>query len=65
MSAPKKPFALRLGSDIMEALEKWASDEFRSTNGQIEYLLHDALKRAGRLPGKSQDNKDRSSSKSS
>ena len=36
----KKPFALRLSKDMMENIEKWAADEFRSTNGQIEYILN-------------------------
>ena len=45
----KKAFALRLRPEIMKALEKWAADEFRSVNGQIEYLLNDALKKSGRL----------------
>lgn len=45
----KKPFALRIDEDVMKALEKWAADEFRSTNGQIEWILHKALKEAGRL----------------
>lgn len=44
----KKPFILRLDPKMLEALEKWASDEFRSTNGQIEYLLSKALKEAKR-----------------
>ncbi|WGK65027.1 Arc family DNA binding domain-containing protein [Croceiramulus getboli] len=44
----KKAFALRINEDIMKAIEKWASDEFRSTNGQIEYLLNEALKKANR-----------------
>jgi hypothetical protein len=57
MSTPKKPFVLRLNAEMMAALEKWASDEFRSTNGQLEYLLHEALKKAGRLPGKGKDQK--------
>jgi hypothetical protein len=48
----KKPFALRLNEDMMKAVEKWAADEFRSTNGQIEYIIHEALKKAGRLPKK-------------
>lgn len=48
--AKKKAFALRLDPDVHSALEKWAADEFRSANGQIEYLLHKALKEAGRLP---------------
>jgi hypothetical protein len=37
-------------SEIFEAIEKWAADEFRSANGQIEWILHSALKKAGRLP---------------
>jgi hypothetical protein len=45
----KKPFALRLRKEMMEALEKWAADEFRSTHGQIEYILDKALKEAKRL----------------
>jgi hypothetical protein len=48
----KKSFVLRLNSDMYEALEKWAADEFRSTNGQLEYIISDALKKAGRLPKK-------------
>lgn len=47
--AKKKPFALRLNEDTMKALEKWAADEFRSTNGQIEWIIHKALKEGGRL----------------
>jgi len=50
--AQKKPFVLRLDPETMKALEKWASDEFRSTNGQIEYLIHKALKEAGRIKTK-------------
>ena len=44
----KKPFVLRLDPDKLKALEKWAADEFRSTNGQIEYLLDQALRKSGR-----------------
>jgi hypothetical protein len=47
--AEKKPFALRLDPEILKALEKWAGDEFRSTNGQIEWILHKALKESGRI----------------
>lgn len=50
--AKKKPFALRLNEDTMKALEKWAADEFRSTNGQIEWIIHKALKESGRLKEK-------------
>lgn len=45
----KKPFALRISKEMMECIEKWAADEFRSTNGQIEYILYKALKDANRL----------------
>ena len=45
----KKAFALRLDEAMLSALQRWADDEFRSINGQIEYLLHDALKKNGRL----------------
>jgi hypothetical protein len=50
----KKSFVLRLDTEMYEALEKWAADEFRSTNGQLEYLISDALKKAGRIrkPGR-------------
>ena len=45
----KKSFALRIDAGIMKAIEKWAADEFRSVNGQIEWILHRALKEAGRV----------------
>jgi len=47
--AQKKPFVLRLDPDILKAVEKWASDEFRSTNGQIEWIISKALKDSGRV----------------
>ena len=53
----KKAFALRIDEELLKALEKWASDEFRSTNGQVEYLLYKALKESGRLPGKKGDHR--------
>jgi hypothetical protein len=46
--ADRKPFLLRLEPGVHQALEKWAADELRSLNGQIEYLLREALRRAGR-----------------
>jgi hypothetical protein len=49
MMAEKKPFALRIDAATMKALEKWAADEFRSVNGQIEWVLHKALREAGRI----------------
>ena len=45
----KKSFALRINSDILSAVEKWAADEFRSTNGQLEWIIYKALKEAKRL----------------
>jgi hypothetical protein len=45
----KKSFVLRIDEDAYKALEKWAADEFRSVNGQIEWILHQHLKSAGRL----------------
>lgn len=48
--AKKKAFALRVNEDMLKAIEKWAADEFRSMNGQMEWILHNALKKAGRLP---------------
>lgn len=53
--AAKKPFALRLDEKMMKAVEKWAEDEFRSTNGQLEWIIREALKKAGRLPKTTQD----------
>lgn len=45
----KKPFVLRLDPETLAAVEKWGADEFRSTNGQLEWIIHKALKDAGRL----------------
>lgn len=44
-----KSFMLRIDHEMMDAIEKWAADEFRSTNGQIQYILDQALRKAGRL----------------
>ena len=48
--AKKKAFALRIDEELMKAVEKWAADEFRSSNGQLEWIIHQALKKSGRLP---------------
>ncbi len=48
--AKKKAFVLRINPEIMKAIEKWATDEFRSTNGQIEWVISKALKEARRFP---------------
>lgn len=54
--AKKKAFALRVNEETLKAIEKWAADEFRSTNGQIEWMLLQSLKKAGREPKKSKNN---------
>lgn len=46
--AEKKPFLLRVDRELLEAVQRWANDDLRSLNGQIEYVLRDALRRAGR-----------------
>ena len=51
----KKAFALRLNEETLKSIEKWASDEFRSTNGQIEWLLMQSLKKAKRAPKNKDD----------
>lgn len=53
MASPgKKAFLLRLNPKVFNALEEWAHDEFRSVNAQVEYLLLESLKKAGRKPAK-------------
>ncbi|MET0327977.1 MAG: Arc family DNA binding domain-containing protein [Luteimonas sp.] len=46
----KKAYPLRIHADILAAVQRWADDDLRSANAQIEYLLRDALRRAGRVP---------------
>ena len=48
----KKPFLLRLDPVLYRAIERWAGDELRSVNGQIEFILRNALKREGRSPAR-------------
>lgn len=47
-----KSFVLRVDSETMAAIEKWAADEFRSTNGQLQWIISEALRKSGRLPKK-------------
>lgn len=49
--ARRKQYPLRIDPTVWEALERWAADDMRSANGQVEWILRDALRRAGRLPG--------------
>lgn len=44
-----KSFVLRVDAATMDAIEKWAADEFRSTNGQLQWIITEALRKSGRL----------------
>ena len=46
---PQKSFLLRLDRPTMDALERWAADEFRSTNGQLQWIIAEALRKSGRM----------------
>ncbi len=48
--AEKKAYPLRIGAEVLDAMQRWSNDELRSLNAQIEYVLRDALRKAGRLP---------------
>jgi len=50
--AEKKSFVLRIDSETMKAIEKWAADEFRSINGQLEWMIHKSLRDAKRIKPK-------------
>jgi hypothetical protein len=50
VAAERKPFLLRMDPELFSSLQKWADDELRSLNGQIEFLLRRALSDAGRAP---------------
>jgi len=47
--AARKPFALRISAPVLQAMQRWADDDLRSLNGQIEWVLREALRRSGRL----------------
>lgn len=47
-----KSFVLRVDAETMEAIEKWAADEFRSTNGQLQWIIAEALRKSGRMKKK-------------
>ncbi len=51
-----KSFILRIDQDTMSAIEAWAADEFRSTNGQLQWIINEALRKSGRLPKKKKTN---------
>jgi hypothetical protein len=47
-----KSFVLRVDTATMDAIEKWAADEFRSTNGQLQWIISEALRKSGRMKNK-------------
>jgi hypothetical protein len=55
MAVEKKAYPLRISATVLDAMQRWSDDELRSVNAQIEYVLREALRKAGRLkagPGK-------------
>ena len=54
--ADTRSFVLRVDAETMEALETWAADEFRSINGQLQWIINEALRKHGRLPRSSGNN---------
>ena len=50
-----KSFVLRIDSETMDAIERWAADEFRSTNGQLQWIINEALKKHKRMKKKNDD----------
>lgn len=53
----KKSYPLRINAEVLAAVQRWSDDELRSLNAQIEYVLRDALRKAGRLPAPESDQK--------
>lgn len=56
--ADRKAYPLRISAEVLAAAQRWADDELRSVNAQIEYVLRDALRKAGRLPRPDEDQED-------
>jgi hypothetical protein len=55
--ADKKAYPLRISSDVLDALQRWAEDELRSLNAQIEYVLRESLRKNGRMKGGADEDK--------
>ena len=56
--AVRKPFALRIDEKTINAMQRWAKDDLRSLNAQIEYVLREALRKSGRLPSPGKNDRD-------
>ena len=54
----KKAYPLRINTEVLDAIQRWADDELRSVNAQIEYVLRDALRKAGRLKKAAEPDRD-------
>jgi hypothetical protein len=54
----RKAYALRIAPEILDAVQRWAEDDLRSVNAQIEFLLREALRKAGRLKGPRESDRD-------
>jgi hypothetical protein len=57
--AERRPFLLRMDSELLDAVQRWANDDLRSLNGQIEFLLRRAVQDAGREPARREEKKPR------
>ena len=60
--AEKKAYPLRINAEVLDAIQRWADDELRSLNAQIEYVLRDALRKNGRMKKADDSNDDDTSS---
>ena len=57
----KKAYPLRISAAVLDAMQNWSNDELRSLNAQIEYVLRDALRKAGRIKAEAKSSRSRSS----
>ena len=55
----RKAYPLRIGTEVLDAMQRWSNDELRSLNAQIEYVLREALRKAGRLKPDSKTSEDK------
>ncbi len=55
MASEKKAYPLRISAEVLDAVQRWADDELRSVNAQIEYVMRDALRKSGRLKDKNEE----------
>jgi hypothetical protein len=63
--ADRKPFLLRIDREVLDQVQRWANDDLRSLNGQIEYLLRRALRESGRARGRDEGGRESDASEAS